>query len=62
MSLKQAERLETELYRRAMDVDKSKMSDVLLMFALKAKKPEIYREKMTAQLDRCGSNDFVGEM
>ena len=42
------QKAELELYRRALGKKEAKMSDVLLMFLLKAKRPEIYREKPTA--------------
>lgn len=42
------QKLELELYKRALNKDVSKMSDVLLMFTLKAKRPDVYREKTIA--------------
>jgi len=39
------QKLELELYRRSLNANASKMSDVLLMFTLKARRPDIYREK-----------------
>ena len=49
------QKLELELYRRALGIKQAKMSDVLLMFALKAKRPDVYREKV-------GEGRFTGEI
>ncbi len=40
------QKLELELYKRALGYTQAKMSDVLLMFALKARRPDLYREKI----------------
>lgn len=49
--------LEDEMVRRAVDGDTSasKKSDVLLIFALKARRPEIYRDNASLRLT--GPND-----
>lgn len=49
------EKLETEANRRALEG-----SDTLLIFLLKARRPKVYRERITAELTGKDGKDLVG--
>lgn len=49
------EKLETEATRRALEG-----SDTLLIFLLKARRPKIYRERITAELTGKDGKDLIG--
>ena len=53
--------LETEAYKRALD-EKMPMSSVLLMFLLKAKRPEVYRDNISMEHKIIGEIRFISHL